>query len=78
MRTDWKIEKIKGAPRAKAWALRYRPAGYGWETMSHYPTRKAALTMAYIMRERGDPISWEGGPIRLGVILVDAARLKGE
>ena len=78
MRTDWKIERITSNPRARRWALRYRPAGYGWETMAHYATRKAALTMAYMLRERGDPIAWEGGPIRLGIALVESSKLEGE
>ena len=72
MKTDWKVTKDDGAPPARRWRLQYRPAGYAWETMGAYPTRKAALTVGFLMRERGENISWHGGPIRIGIALVDS------
>jgi len=72
MRTDWKVEKDNAAPLARRWRLQYRAAGYGWETMGAYPTRKAALTVAFLIRERGDPVSWQGGPIRMGLAMVQS------
>ena len=72
MRTDWKVTKNSAAPPARRWRLDYRAAGHGWRLMSSYPTRKAALTVGFLMRERGEAISWHGGPIRMGIALVDS------
>jgi len=74
MRTDWKIEKAAGKKKL-AWALRYRPAGYSWETMGHYPTKRAAFTIAMLMRDRGDRITWQGPAMRLGILCVEPHKL---
>lgn len=39
--------------------------------MSHYATRKQAITVGMIMRDRGEPISWPGGAVRMGIALVE-------
>lgn len=71
MRTHWLILKDKAAPPRLRWRLEYKPEGGQWGRLSSYPTRKAAAHVAMIMRERGDPVSWEGPPIRLGLALID-------
>ena len=43
-----------------------------WQTVSHYPTRKQAITVGMIMRDRGEPISWHGGAVRMGIALVES------
>jgi hypothetical protein len=43
-----------------------------WEKLSDYKTRKAAITVGMIMRDRDDPISWQGGAIRMGIALVES------
>ena len=44
----------------------------GWEKLSDYKTRKAAITVGMLMRERGESISWPGGAIRMGIALVES------
>jgi hypothetical protein len=72
MKTDWKIEKDSAAPPKGRWILKYRPEGHAWGTMGRYSTRRAALTVAFLMRERGERVSWHGGPIRMGLALVES------
>lgn len=72
MKTHWKIEKDSTAPARGRWILKYRPEGHEWGIMGRYRTRRAALVVAFMMRERGEPVSWHGGPIRLGIALVES------
>ena len=74
MFTHWRV--IKTDKPRNAWALQskaYMPDGYvsPWKTMSHYATRKQAITVGMIMRDRGEPISWPGGAVRMGIALVE-------
>lgn len=76
MKQHWYIEKL---PSGK-WALKslaYLDDGTcsGWQTLSTYKTRKAAITVGMILRERGEPISWQGGPIRMGIALVESCKM---
>lgn len=77
MRTHWRIDKL--APNK--WSIMSNVffsdgTCSGWGKLSHYPTRKAALTVAMIMRERGEPISWQGGAVRMGIAIVEPCKSK--
>jgi hypothetical protein len=49
----------------------------GWQALSSYPTRKQAVTVGMIMRDRGEPISWQGGAVRMGIALVESCKQEG-
>ena len=75
MKTEWRVIKTdrKDAP----WRLEGKHHFYDgthseWAKVSDYKTRKAAITVGMIMRERGEPISWPGGAIRMGIALVES------
>ena len=42
--------------------------------MGTYKTRRAAIETGMILRERLEPISWPGGPIRIGIALIDSCQ----
>jgi len=72
MKTHWQVIK---SPTKKLWVLQsksYLEDGTctGWCTFQSFKTRKLAVQIGMFMREKGDPISWEGGPIRMGIALV--------
>ena len=73
----WRIIKTE-RPR-QPWALQskaFMRDGYvsQWETVSHYSSRKAAIHVGMIMRDRGEPISWPGGAVRMGIALVESCK----
>jgi hypothetical protein len=75
MKKHWRI--VKTDRKAFPWQLQslcYLDDGTcsGWSKLSDYKTRKAAINVGMIMRERGEPISWEGGAIRMGIALVES------
>jgi hypothetical protein len=77
MKTHWKVERVG----ARQWTLNgkhYFEDGTTteWEKVSTYPTRKAAVTVGMLLRDRGEPIAWPGGSIRLGLALVDSCELE--
>ena len=75
----WRIIKTGTNPR-KPWQLQskaFLPDGYvsQWERVSDYPSRKAAISVGMIMRDRGEPISWQGGAVRIGIARVNSCHL---
>jgi len=75
MKTQWRI--VKTERKAFPWQLQsLHDFGdgecTGWEKLSDYKTRKAAITVGMLMRNRGEPISWQGGAIRMGIALVES------
>jgi hypothetical protein len=72
--TEWRI--VKNYSKS-AWLLQNRhrlddSKVTHWETLNVCKTRKRAVTVGMLMRERGEPISWEGGAIRMGLALVES------
>ena len=72
----WRVVKIhKGC---NPWLLQsktfFEDQTYEWETLSSYPSRKAAIHVGMIMRDRGEPISWPGGAVRMGIALVEPCK----
>lgn len=75
MKTHWRI--IKTDRKQFPWRLEGNHhfddgTCSGWERLSDYKTRKAAITVGMLIRERGEPISWPGGAIRMGIAMVES------
>lgn len=75
MKSQWRI--IKTDRKQFPWRLESLHhlddgACTGWEKLSDYKTRKAAITVGMLMRERGESISWPGGAIRMGLAMVES------
>jgi len=73
MKQDWKVEKEE-----KKWTLFTRPVQdeeeiwtWEWARVGTYKTRRSAVTIAMLMRDRGERITWPGGAIRMGIAMVD-------
>lgn len=78
MQSQWEIKRAS----AKVWHLWSRSRIDGglfsaWQKMGTYPTRKAAVTVGMLLRDRGEPIAWPGGPIRMGLALVESCKIEG-
>jgi hypothetical protein len=70
---QWRITKHSG--ETSPWYLESQSmltdgTATPWGRIGRYRTRKAAITVGMVMRERGEPISWQGGAIRMGIALV--------
>jgi hypothetical protein len=75
MKTHWRIAKIPNT--TLPWQLQSMHhfsdgTCSPWEKLSNYKTRKQALTIGMLLRDHGEPISWEGGAIRMGIALVES------
>ena len=75
--TQWRVTKHSG--QTMAWHLESQSmlddgTATPWGQIGRYRTRKAAVTVGMIMRERGERISWPGGAIRMGIALVDSCK----
>lgn len=75
MKTHWRV--IKTDQKRFPWELQgqhYFDDGTcsEWAKVSDYKTRKAAVSVGLIIRERGEPISWPGGAIRIGIALIQS------
>ena len=73
--TQWRVTKHAG--ESAPWYLQSQHflddgTETPWGTIGRYRTRKAAINVGMIMRERGEPISWPGGAIRMGIALVES------
>ena len=73
-RTQWRVTKHAG--ESSPWYLENQHllddgTSTPWGTIGRYRTRKAAINVGMIMRDRGEPISGEGGAIRMGIALVE-------
>ena len=71
--TQWRITKHAG--ESSPWYLESQSllqdgTSTPWGRIGRYRTRKAAVTVGMLMRERGESISWQGGAIRMGIALV--------
>ena len=84
LKTDWRI--VKSVSRRGQWDIETRvylcDAGGRVETMAQNwarhsvaASKSAALHRVMLLRERGEPVSWKGGPIRLGIALIDSSPL---
>ena len=79
LKFDWRI--VKSARRGR-WDIETRiftrDAQGAWELAQNWTrhsvadSKRAALARIMILRERGERVTWSGGPIRLGVALVEA------
>lgn len=70
MKHQWSIEKS-----GRKWTLKSQPTlddgtVCPWHVVGTYPTRKAAVTIGMILRERGERITWQGGAIKMGLGMV--------
>ena len=75
--TQWRITKHAG--ETSPWYLESQSllddgSATPWSRIGRYRTRKAAITVGMVMRDRGDPISWPGGAIRMGIALVEPCK----
>jgi hypothetical protein len=75
--TQWRVTKHMG--ESSPWYLESQSlltngSATPWGIIGRYKTRKAAITVAMIMRERGESVSWpgSGGAIRMGIALVES------
>lgn len=72
-KTHWRITKHAG--ETSPWYLESQSllddgSATPWSRIGRYRTRKAAITVGMVMRDRGDPISWPGNAVRMGIALV--------
>ena len=82
IRHDWRIVKSDN-PKFGRWNIESRAfigaesesgamkweMAHNWTRHSAAPSKRAALARIMLLRERGEPVSWEGGrPIRLGIV----------
>jgi len=79
MKTQWEVKRKD----SKTWPLWSRVklddgTVSPWQKMGTYPTRKAAVNVAMVLRDRGEPIAWPGGPIRMGIALVESCPISTE
>lgn len=70
MKQQWKVEK-----KGTNWVLYNQPTLddgtiCGWGVIGTYKTRRFALTVGMLLRERGEPITWPGGALRMGIAMV--------
>jgi len=75
MKSQWRI--VKTERKSFPWQLQSLShfddgTCTQWEKLSDYKTRKAAITVGMLMRERGELISWQGGTIRMGLAMVES------
>ena len=78
MQSQWEVKRTS----AKVWTLWSQtrlPDGTvsAWQKMGTYGTRKAAVTVGMLLRDRGERISWPGGAIRMGLALVESCKAEG-
>ena len=86
---DWRIVKSLnpkfGGPwdiECRIWEKTVEPSGrVRWEMLAnwhrHSPARskRAALSRIMLLRERGEYVTWQGGPIRLGVAPIEPSNI---
>jgi hypothetical protein len=70
MTHDWVIYK-----EGKKWNLSSRATLYDgttsdWSLVGLYKTRRSAITVGMLMRDRVEKISWPGGSIQIGIATV--------
>ena len=70
MTHEWCIKK-----EGKKWILSSRvklddDIWHGWSIVGTYKTRRSAITVGMLMRNRGETISWPGGSIQIGIATV--------
>ena len=77
MKSQWEVTRI-GVGKWALWSRRTISEGNFslWMKMGTYGTRRAAIETGMILRERGEPIAWPGGPIRMGIALVESCKLE--
>ena len=73
--TQWRVTKHMG--ETSPWYLESQcllddGTSTPWGRIGRYRTRKAAITVGMVMRERGEPISWPGNAIRMGLAMVES------
>lgn len=83
LKNDWRI--VKSATKRGQWNIETRAftrdAAGAWELAQNWTrhsvagSKRAALARVMLLRERGERVTWTGGPIRLGVALIEADRL---
>jgi len=78
MQSQWEIKRAS----AKVWHLWSRSridavSFSSWQKLGTYQTRKVAVQTGMILRDRGEPIAWPGGSIRMGIALVEPCKLEG-
>ena len=87
IKTDWRIVKSIN-PKFGRWNIETRDflketgedgrvawnMERNWTRHSAAETKRAALARVMLLRERGETVSWEGGPIRLGIALIQPQR----
>lgn len=83
LKNDWRI--VKSATKRGQWDIQTRTftrdAAGAWELAQNWTrhsvadSKRAALARVMLLRERGERVTWAGGPIRLGVALIEADRL---
>lgn len=78
MQSQWEVKRI-GVRKWALWSRRKISEGNFslWIKMGTYGTRRAAIETGMILRERGEAIAWDGGPIRMGIALVEPCQLEG-
>jgi hypothetical protein len=78
MQSQWEVKRL-GVGKWALWS-RSRIAGEpfsAWQKMGTYKTRSGAVQTGMILRERGEPISWPGGAIKMGIALVEPCKIEG-
>jgi len=84
---DWRIVKSDNPKFGGRWNIESRAflqesrsdgsigwtMAHNWSRHSSANTKRAALARIMLLRERGEPVSWEGGPIKLGIALMESS-----
>jgi hypothetical protein len=76
---EWRI--VRGA-KPRQWDIQTRvfvisasgqvTMGQDWTRHSVATSKRAALARIMVLRDRGEKVSWEGGPMRLGIALMES------
>ena len=76
---EWRI--VRGA-KPRQWEIQTRCfvfdesgrviTGHDWARHSEASSKRGALSRIMLLRDRGEKVSWQGGPMRLGIALMES------
>ena len=86
LKTDWRI--VKSSSARGEWLIESRmfmknddgawELLHNWNKHSRANGKKSALNRSMILRDRGDRVFWDGGPMRLGIALISSHQCGSE
>ena len=77
MHSQWEVKRL-GVGKWSLWSrTRIGSAPFSsWQKLGTYGTRRAAVQTGMLLRDRGEPIAWPGGAIKMGIALVEPCILE--